>query len=137
MMQPRRRSRGFTLVETIIVMIVLGIAAAGIIAMQGRLFNGLTTVDGMQVSSRLMLECAEQVLAVRRHSEDGYANVITTNGYGGNQCAGVPILTGFTIPTVAITESYQGAACPATYTCKEVVITQGGLAPVTVMLVDY
>jgi prepilin-type N-terminal cleavage/methylation domain-containing protein len=136
-MTSRHRSRGFTLLESIIVMIVLGIASLGIIAMQGRLFTGISTVDGMQVSARLMHECGEQVLAQRRHTEDGYANVVTLNGYGGNQCSGVPPLSGFTIPTATITEPFTGAACPANFSCKSVAITQGGLAPVTIMLVDY
>lgn len=138
-MTARHRSRGFTLMESIIVMIVLGLASLGIIAMQERLFTNVGTVDGMQVSARLLHECAEQVLAQRRHTEDGFANVVTTNGYGGNQCSGVPALTGYSIPTVEITGPYagDGTTCPANFSCKTVVITQGGLAPVTVMLVDY
>jgi hypothetical protein len=91
----------------------------------------------MQVSTRLMLECAEQVLAARRHAEDGYSVVNSTNGFGSGQCGGVPALAGFTVPTVSITESFTGPACPSTFTCKTVTITQGGLAPVTLMLVDY
>jgi len=137
-MTPRHRSRGFTLMESIIVMVVLGIAAVGIMAMQERLFANVSTVDGMQVSARLMHECAEQVLAQRRHTEDGYANVVTTNGYGGNQCSGLSALPGYTIPTVTITEPFSdGSVCPSNFSCKTVVITQGGLAPVTLMLVDY
>lgn len=129
----RLRSRGFTLMETIIVMIVLGLASVGIIAMQGRLFTGLDTVDGMQVNTRVMLECAERVLAHRRHTEDGYANVATPpNGNADVLCADVP-----TAPSVTLVESFTGPACPATYSCKTVSITQGNLAPVTLMLVDY
>jgi prepilin-type N-terminal cleavage/methylation domain-containing protein len=127
-----RRSRGFTLVESIIVMLVLGLAALGITAMQGRLFTGLDTVDGMQLSTRVMLECAEQVMAQRRHTENGYANVVLANGNGGNLCADVP-----NVPTVTVVEPFTGPACPTNYTCKTVAITTGGLAAVTVMLVDY
>ena len=130
-------SRGFTLVESVIVMLVLAIAGVAIVAMQGKLFTGTSTVKTMQVSSRLMLECAEQVLAARRHAEDGYAVVASTNGFGSAQCGGVTVLTGYTVPTVSITESFTGPACPSTFTCKSVTITQGGLTPVTLMLVDY
>lgn len=131
-MNRRHRSRGFTIIESIIVMIVLGAASLGIIAMQGRLFTGLDDVDGMQVSTRVMLECAEQLLAQRRHTENGYANVIVTNGNGGALCTDVP-----GVPSVTVVEPFTGAACPANYTCKTVAITTGNLAPVTVMLVDY
>ena len=129
-------SRGFTLMESILVMIVLGLASLGIIAMQGRLFTNVGTVDGMQVSTRLMHECGEQVLAQRRHTEDGYAKVVVAPN-GSHSCSGIPPLTGFTVPTVAITEPFTGGACPASFSCKSVVITEGNLAPVTVMLVDY
>ena len=129
-------SRGFTLMESIIVMIVLGLASLGIIAMQGRLFTNVGTVDGMQVSTRLMHECGEQVLAQRRYTEDGYANVVVAPN-GSHPCSGMPALSGFTVPTVAITEPFTGGACPASFSCKTVAITQGSLAPVTVMLVDY
>jgi prepilin-type N-terminal cleavage/methylation domain-containing protein len=131
-MTRRHRSRGFTLVESIMVMLVLGIASVGIVAMQGRLFAGLDTVDGMQVSTRVMLECAEQVLAQRRHTEDGYANVVITNGNGGNLCADVP-----GGPSVTVVEPFTGAACPTDFTCKTLAITTGNLATVTVMMVDY
>lgn len=137
-----RRSRGFTLMESVVVVLVLAIAGVAITAMQGKLFAGSSTVKGMQVSSRIMLECAEQVLAARRHAEDGYAVVNSGNGFGPtpsgvNQCGGVPALPGYTIPTVTITEAFAGPACPTSFSCKTVTITQGGLAPVTLMLVDY
>jgi prepilin-type N-terminal cleavage/methylation domain-containing protein len=136
----RRRphySRGFTLMESILVMIVLGLASLGIIALQGRLFTDVGAVDGMQVSTRLMHECGEQVLAQRRHTEDGYANVVVAPN-GSHPCSdpALPPLTGFTTPAVDI-QPYTGGACPANFSCKTVVITEGGLVPVTVMLVDY
>jgi prepilin-type N-terminal cleavage/methylation domain-containing protein len=135
--RPRRPSRGFTLIETIIAMVVMGIAAAGLIAMQGRMFNGISTVKDMQVDSRLMLECAEQVLARRRFAEDGFSAVVAANGFGANQCGGLPALSGFTVPSVSITEPFTGAACPSGYSCKTVTISQGGLAAMTLLLVDY
>lgn len=128
-MTGHRRVRGFTLVESIIVMIVLGVASLGIIALQGRLFTGLDTIDGMQVNTRVMLECAERALAHRRHTENGYANVLTT---GANVCSGVP-----GNPTVTVVEPFSGPACPTNYNCMTVAITTGNLATVTVMLVDY
>jgi hypothetical protein len=115
--------------ETIIVMIVLGLASLGIIAMQGRLFTNLDTVDSMQVNTRVMLECAERALAHRRHTENGYANVLTA---GANVCAGVS-----GSPSVTVVEPFTGPACPTNFNCMTVAITTGNLATVTVMLVDY
>ena len=133
----RRPERGFTLIETVIVLLVLAVAGTAIVALQEKLFTGQATIKSMQVSSRLMMECAEQVLAVRRHAEGGYDLAISTNGFGAGQCGNVPSLGSNAIPTVTFTELYTGPACPTNFKCKLATITQGGLASVTVMLVDY
>ena len=118
-------------------MLVLAIAAAGITALQGNLFTGQSSIKDLQVRSRLMLECAEQVIAVRHFTPDGYNDGVTTTSFGTNLCGGVPALAGFAIPSVTITDPYTGTACPANGTCKTVSITQNGLTPLTLLLVDY
>ncbi len=134
----RRASRGFTLMETVVVVLVLAIAGTGIVALQGKLFQSQTPVKNMQVGSRLMLECAEHILATRRFSEGGYDVINANNGFGANQCGtGLPALSGYTVPSVSLTDPYTGAACPEGGTCKLATITQGGLANVTLLLVDY
>lgn len=132
----KRAARGFTLIETIVAMVVLAIAATGVIAMQGKMFNNISSIKDMQVSSRLMLECAEHALAVRRHAQNGYATVAATNGFGTNACGGITALAGYTVPTVTIAD-ITSSACPSGYSCKTVTVTQGGLNSITVMLVDY
>jgi prepilin-type N-terminal cleavage/methylation domain-containing protein len=132
-----RFERGFTLIETVIVLLVLAVAGTAIVALQEKLFTGQATVKNMQVSSRLLMECAEQVLAVRRYAEGGYDLVTTANSFGAGQCGNVPALGSNAIPTVVLTDSYSGPACPTNFNCKLATITQGGLASVTVMLVDY
>lgn len=128
-------SRGFTLVETLIVVVLLAIAAVGVGAMQGRIFSNQSAIKDLQVGARLMQECAEQVLAVRRHTPDGYAALET--GFGANSCGGVNALAGFSVPTVTFTDPYAGAGCPVNGICKLATITQNGITPVTLLLVDY
>jgi prepilin-type N-terminal cleavage/methylation domain-containing protein len=131
-------SQGFTLVEMIMVVVMLGIAGVGISSMQGSLFTGAASVKDMQVRTPLMLECAEQVLAVRRFTEDGYAAVNST-AFGTNLCgSGFTTLDGYAIPSVTITDvdTTTNAACPNS-SCKLVVISQNGMTPLTLLLVDY
>jgi len=140
MRQPRhawpRGFSGFTLIETIMVLVLLAIAAVGISSVQGNIFARQSSVKDLQVRTRLLMECAEQILAVRRHMEDGYEQVATTS-FGTNLCGGVPVLAGYSIPSVTITDPYSGAACPTGSSCKLVSITQAGMTPVTVMVADY
>ena len=128
-------SSGFTLVETLIVVVLLAIVAAGVGAIQGRIFTSQSAIKDLQVGARLMQECAEQVLAVRRHTPDGYAALET--GFGANSCGGVNALAGFSVPSVTFTDPYSGAGCPAGGICKLATITQNGMTPVTLLLVDY
>ena len=138
----RRVSRGFTLVEAIVVIMVLAITGMAIVSIQTRIFTGQASVKNLQVSTRLMQECAEQALATRRFGQDGYTLVtsdtlVTTNLFNATACGGVAALAGFTIPAVTYTDPYTGAGCPTNGTCKLVSITQGGVTPLTLMLVDY
>lgn len=127
--------RGFTLVETLMVMVVIGLATVTIARVQGGLFANQSTMRSLQVGTGLMQECAEQVLGVRRWTLDGY-NAVSSTTFATNACGGVAALPGSTVPSVTLA-SYTGTACPPGATCKTATITQNGLTPVTVMLVDY
>jgi prepilin-type N-terminal cleavage/methylation domain-containing protein len=136
-----RVSRGFTLVEAIVVIVVLAITGTAIVSMQTGIFSGQTSVKDLQVSTRLMQECAEQVLATRRFGQNGYTLVtsdtnVTSNPFDATACGGITALAGYTMPAVTYTDPYTGPGCP-TPTCKLVSITQGGITPLTVMLVEY
>jgi len=129
---PFRASRGFTLVETIMVLIVLGIAGVAITSLQGKLFANKASIDDMQVRTELMTEGMEKILAVRRFTtDDSYAAVASTT------CDTLPVFGSYARPTVTVTDPYTGAACPTGGSCKTVTISQAGMTPLIVMLQDY
>ncbi len=136
-------SRGFTLVETIIVVVVLSIAAVAIISMQGNIFYGQSGNKDLQVGVQLMQECAEQILATRRHS-GGYTAVNT------NTCSALGNVGGFGTPSVTVTANNVSGtpSCPSNITCcpsnsstctVAVTVSKAGanLTPVTLELVNY
>lgn len=129
--------RGFTLVETMMVVVVLAIAAVGIAGLQGNMFSNQANVSTLQVKTRLQAECAEQILATRRYYSDGYTTVAAGTSYGTNLCGDITALSGYTVPSVAVTDPYTGTGCPASASCKLVVISQTGAASLTLMLVNY
>ena len=130
-------ARGFTLLESIIVLLLMGIAAAAIISLQGSIFHGKSDNKTLEIGAQLMQECAEQVLATRRLS--GYANVNTSTCNISTITANVP--GGFGAPSVTVTSDDGGAACPVNSNCKQVQIfvsTAGvTLTPITLELVNY
>ena len=129
--------RGFTLVESIIALVVLGIASASIISLQSTIFNGQANNKNMEVGTQLMQECAELVLATRRGS--GYAAV--PESATSPICNALGSYGGFA-PCVSVA-TYAGPACPSGGTCKtaEIGVTKticsAKLTPVTLMLVSY
>lgn len=128
--------RGFTLIETLIVIVILGIAAAGIASLQSSIFSGQSDSRALLVGTQLMQECAEQVLATRRSSGYAAANSMTAT----ESCSAMT-LTDYTAPAVTVTEGNSAtanmSACPTGSNCKLVEITQGGITPVTLLLVSY
>lgn len=132
----RRFVRGFTLIETLIVMVVLGIAAVTIASLTGNLFVGQAANRDMVVGTQLMQECAEKILALRRSSgfdAPALDSTSTANAY----CS----VTGVTTPVVTLTKGSSPSipACPSTAadSCKLVSISQGGMTPIVLLLVDY
>ena len=133
----RRVEHGFTLVETILVVLVLAIASTTIVSMQGNLFRQESSVSDVQVRTPLQIECAEQVLAVRKYMSDGY-QTIASPSYSTNACGGIAALSGHAVASVTVTDPYTGSGCPTSVgACKLVVISQDGGTPVTLMLVEY
>lgn len=118
------------------VLVLLSIAGAGIALMQGSIFRGQSSVNDLQVGTRLMQECAEQLFAVRRFAVDGYV-AVGNGGFGANQCGGITAMNGYAIPSVSFTDPYTGTDCPIGRPCKLATITQNGLPALTMLLVDY
>jgi prepilin-type N-terminal cleavage/methylation domain-containing protein len=134
---PPARARGFTLVETLMVAVVLGVAAVGVARLQGNLFKSQSDITGLQVRTALMLGCAEQVLGWRRFHANGYETLATGTDFGTNLCGAESAYGGYTVPTVTITDPYTGTGCPSGGICKLVSISQAGMTSLTVMMVDY
>lgn len=130
-------SGGFTLVESIIVLVLLGIAAVTIVSMQGNIFYGQSGNKDLQVGVQLLQECAEQILARRRRQ--GYTSV------GATTCSSPGNYGGFGAPNITLTDG-NGASVTScaggSSTCTAVIsisLSAGGadLTPVTLQLTKY
>ena len=109
-------ARGFTLVETLIVMVVLGIAAVTIISLQGNLFTGQAQNRNIVVGTQLMQECAELLLA---KSRSNYNDSCLASGAAATTCCATITVAGYGAPTVptlsagnSTTAAGMAAACP-------------------------
>lgn len=129
--------KGFTLVETLLVMVVLGIAAVSIISLQGNIFSGQANNQTVQVGVQLMQECAEQILARRRSSTTGYGySGVTTATCGINSItSNVPSSLG--APTVTLKDDTGSIVTTCATTICLVTISTAGLTPITLQLVNY
>ena len=133
------RRKGFTLIESIILLTALSIVAVGIVSLQGKIFSGRSDSRDMEVGTQLLQACAEQVLATRQRT-GGYDLVTTStcshllDDYVGHT------FEGFAVPSITITAD-TSAACPSGSTCIQVVISVSksgaSLTPITLELVSY
>ncbi|MBI2752901.1 MAG: hypothetical protein HYX46_05235 [Betaproteobacteria bacterium] len=111
-------------------LVVLSIAATAIISLQSNILYGQSSNKDIQVGVQLMQECTEQILAIKRAK--GYDFVTAAN----INCSGMTIGS-YSAPTFNIGASFTGTGneCPLNATCKLVSVTQGGLTPITLLLV--
>lgn len=142
MSPPRRAShRGFSLIESIIALVLLAIASASIIGLNATIFNGRSDGQAIQVGVQLMQECAEHILALRR--AHGFTAAPLANSTAATASCNTMVLTGYAAPTATLTignstDNGMGACPNATGSnCKLVAIQQGSLPAITLMLVNY
>lgn len=74
------RTKGFTLIEAIVVIIMLAIAWAGIATMESNLFSAETGNDDLRDGMKEFQQCAERILALRRQAVAAdYASTIAAD----------------------------------------------------------
>ena len=124
--------RGFTLIEAVVVILILSIAAVAVLGQFTQASKAWSVDEDLQIATQLVQERMEEVLAQRRASGYAVVAVGTVNDTLSGSYAAYA-------RTVAIS-SVSGAPCPAA-SCKQVVVTvsRGGsdLASATLLLASY
>lgn len=144
----RQPSRGFTLIEAVIVIVMLGIAGAAVVMLQGSVFSQRELTRDQQIGAQLQQECAERFVVVRRSLGFNHA-LLNAGSY--SQCADLPSFSSplvggaFTLE-VTISPRTAGSAppnpCPTGRNCKVVTIAVSKpdglqLSPIRLQLSDY
>ncbi|MBV8468679.1 MAG: type II secretion system protein [Burkholderiaceae bacterium] len=109
----RRRRQGFTLIESIGAIILLGIAAAGIVTVQSGVFNSQNRARYLAAGVELQQACAERLVGVR--NQQGYSAVAT------GLCSGVGSGGGFSAPTYTLTVGGTSTSPCSGSTCTAVI----------------
>lgn len=123
------RSDGFTLIETLIVLVLLGIAAAVVTTMHGGIGAMLNWGHSTQTMAMLQQRCAEDILARRRNN--GLTSAVTTaQGTGSCTFGGQSI-------SINVNEGYAGVGCPAGVRCALLTFSGFNLPNMTLVLIDY
>ena len=143
--RPEERGRGYTLIELLMVIVTLGIAAAAIVMLQGNIFSRRASMQDLQIGTQLIQDCSERLLATSRSAINGLgynANALSNGASASSLCAGSTVNSGGVVygaPQVnlIVGNSTTIGPCPITSeSCKLLSVTQGGLAPVTLLLVQ-
>lgn len=143
-MSRARGERGFTLIEMIMVMMVLSIAAVSVLEAFSGNGRGLLLADNNHVAQNLAQECAEYIA---RSKQDG---AITYGAITATVCdAPLPDVNGFSLtvdPRDVTSATCPGGAnclalCPSGALCKDttIAVTKSGsiLATAKILFVNY
>lgn len=114
---PRCRETGFSLIELVMVIMILGIASVGLASGYTQLGRSLLLNEDAQAAAQQAQACAEHILASRRNR--GYALMFP-------DCAALGAFNGYGPPAVT-TWVPTPSMCPAGFTCAgyEVAATYG------------
>jgi prepilin-type N-terminal cleavage/methylation domain-containing protein len=132
----RRHNHGFTLIEMVVVMIVVGAGLLGLATLLNDNVKGMVVGEDAQRSAQYVQECIERVLAIRRNIGFDSTSISSTT------CDTQTLPTGFA-RTVSVGSTTTGTAtstCPNAVECKtvSVTVTKGNVSSdSTVMLVSY
>lgn len=115
-MKPHRPAcphQGFSLIELILIIVVLAIAAIGIASMNTAIFDGQSSNKNIESSTTIMQQCAEALIALRQKT-GYYATDLASATAAQAYCRTV---TGNTSLTVSSGSGTGG--CPTGSTCKQ------------------
>lgn len=136
-MSPRQiqTSRGFTLIESVVALLLLSIISLGLISFNRNLFLNSSYSRDMQMGNQLLQACLDQVMAQRRK----------TGGFDATYTCAAPQNTAYGFKITY--PSPLPVFCTSVYTsanCKQVNIqvirssdNSGLTAPVTLLFVNY
>jgi Tfp pilus assembly protein PilV len=127
-----RRARGFSLIELVMIIVLLGIGLTGLMAMFSRSVGSIDDNTGIQTGAQLVQQCAEHILGTRRQNADN--NTGYTAATNPAICNGLAP-AGFSHTVVV--NALAGGVCPAGAVCSQLQITanQGGTALATGQLI--
>jgi len=122
----RGAHRGFTLIEMVVMIVILGIASAVVVKMVSQVARGGSDNSTLQVGSALLQECAEWVVANHRRDKSFYDSVLVV-GTSTNCFSGPSAFGSFNQPTVTISDvSSDPTLCPTltpAASCKKAVFS--------------
>lgn len=125
-----KHQRGFTLIEMVMSIVIISIAAVALLNATMNSGRALRLTDRVQTGATFVNECGEYIAASRRNSTKTYAQINTTI------CNFFTLPTGFT-SNVALS-ALATSACPSGAACQTVTISaydNGALASQGVMMI--
>jgi type II secretory pathway pseudopilin PulG len=124
--RPPARQRGFALMETVLVMGLLGLVAAGLLSLQPRVHATQNEARDQYAGLEIQRACAERLLGARRQLSFTSVSATACNGLGG--VAGFASNPGVTLRDAAGSSvaACTGATCTATIVIAR---TSGAAAP--------
>ena len=144
-------ARGFTLLEVVLVILLMGIASAAVVGMVAQVAAGQDDNTELRVGAQLLQECGEWLVANHRRDENFFPNVLTigtsSNCFSGSNAYdpdGTGPIASFSAVSVTISNAAGSPACPTAPSgaeCKNALlsVTNGTvtLNTVNILLVRY
>lgn len=137
----RRCEHGISLVEVVIAIVLISLAAAFITLPYSTFLTSLTQGETIRRAAQLAQECADHIVGQRR-TPGSYANLVVGDT---TICNGLPAVDSGFARAVAICDASSAGGCANTnclagWSCKRVDVTVSGggySSTVTFMAVDY